>query len=87
MIKGAKSVWRLSGDYHRIDFFAAALWRAVNLGLPPSLPFSRDETAFRLLLTDPRHAGQNETKSIRCFGHLGILNLLFYQYIAEIIFG
>ncbi len=34
-------------------------------GLPPSLPFSRDEAAFRFDLTEPRHAGQKETRSIR----------------------
>ncbi len=33
-------------------------------GLPPSIPFKRDEIAFRFDRTDPRHAGQNETKSI-----------------------
>jgi hypothetical protein len=33
-------------------------------GLPPSNPFLRDDAAFRLDLTEPRHAGQNETKSI-----------------------
>jgi hypothetical protein len=33
-------------------------------GLPPSFPFSRDDAAFRLDLTEPRHAGQKDTKSI-----------------------
>ena len=33
-------------------------------GRPPSMPFRRDEAAFRFDLTEPRHAGQNETKSI-----------------------
>jgi len=34
-------------------------------GLPPNLPFARDDAAFRLDRTEPRHAGQNDTKSIR----------------------
>jgi len=33
-------------------------------GLPPSLPFLRDDAAFRADRTEPRQAGQNETKSI-----------------------
>jgi hypothetical protein len=41
-------------------------------GRPPSFPFSRDEAALRFDLTDPRQAGQNETKSIRWIGHFGI---------------
>jgi len=41
-------------------------------GLPPSLPFARDEAAFLFDLTDPRHAGQKLTKSIRWIGHFGI---------------
>jgi hypothetical protein len=41
-------------------------------GLPPNLPFARDDAAFRFDLTEPRHAGQNDTKSIRCVGHFGI---------------
>jgi len=38
------------------------------------MPFLRDDAAFRLDLTEPRHAGQNETKSIRWTGHFGIAN-------------
>src|SRR2546427_9084677 len=41
-------------------------------GLPPSLPLARDDAAFRFDLTEPRHAGQNETKSIRWTGHFGM---------------
>ena len=41
-------------------------------GLPPNLPFAREDAAFRLDLTEPRHAGQNDTKSIRWVGHFGI---------------
>jgi hypothetical protein len=41
-------------------------------GLPPNLPFARDDAAFRFDLTEPRHAGQNETRSIRWVGHFGI---------------
>jgi hypothetical protein len=41
-------------------------------GLPPSLPFARDEAAFRFDLTEPRHAGQKHTRSIRWIGHFGI---------------
>src|SRR4029077_20427010 len=41
-------------------------------GLPPNLPVSREDAAFRLDLTEPRHAGQNDTKSIRWVGHFGI---------------
>ena len=41
-------------------------------GRLPSFPFSRDEAALRFDLTDPRQAGQNETKSIRWIGHFGI---------------
>ena len=41
-------------------------------GLPPNLPFARDDAAFRFDLTEPRHAGQNDTKSIRWVGHFGI---------------
>src|SRR5262245_25613831 len=33
-------------------------------GLPPSIPFRRDEAAFRLDRTEPRQAGQKETRSI-----------------------
>jgi hypothetical protein len=33
-------------------------------GLPPSIPFLRDDSAFLFDLTEPRHAGQKETKSI-----------------------
>ena len=33
-------------------------------GLPPSIPFLRDDAAFRFDRTEPRHAGQKETKSI-----------------------
>ena len=36
----------------------------VLRGLPPSIPFRRDEAAFLADLTEPRHAGQNETRSI-----------------------
>ena len=40
-------------------------WRAFDLrGLPPSSPFSRDDRALRFDRTEPRHAGQNETRSI-----------------------
>jgi hypothetical protein len=39
--------------------------RAVDLrGLPPSRPLSRDERALRFDRTEPRQAGQNETRSI-----------------------
>jgi hypothetical protein len=38
--------------------------RDVLRGRPPSIPFRRDDAAFRADLTEPRHAGQNETKSI-----------------------
>lgn len=33
-------------------------------GLPPSIPLRRDDAAFLADLTEPRHAGQNETRSI-----------------------
>ena len=33
-------------------------------GLPPSRPFSREDRALRFDRTEPRHAGQNETRSI-----------------------
>jgi len=53
----------------------ADLRRALALrGRPPSLPFSRDDAALRFDLTDPRQAGQKQTKSIRWTGHLGMLN-------------
>ena len=52
---------------------AAARLRVAGFrGLPPSLPFARDDAAFRFDLTEPRHAGQNETRSIRWTGHFGI---------------
>jgi hypothetical protein len=41
-------------------------------GLPPSLPFARDDAAFRFDFTEPRHAGQKDTKSILWIGHFGI---------------
>jgi hypothetical protein len=41
-------------------------------GRPPSRPFARDEAAFRFDLTEPRHAGQKHTRSIRWIGHFGI---------------
>src|SRR5688500_12149077 len=34
-------------------------------GLPPSFPLTRDDAALRFDLTEPRHAGQKETRSIR----------------------
>jgi hypothetical protein len=52
---------------HRVPRFAVVLLRVLvftleflplPLGLPPSLPFSREAFAFRSLITDPRHAGQ-----------------------------
>jgi hypothetical protein len=45
-------------------------------GLPPNFPFSRDEAAFRFDRTEPRHAGQKQTRSIRWIGHFGIPYLL-----------
>ena len=49
----------------RVDRGLAALARVEDFrGLPPSIPFLRDDAAFRFDLTEPRHAGQNETKSI-----------------------
>jgi hypothetical protein len=38
--------------------------RDVLRGRPPSIPFLRDDSAFRFDRTEPRHAGQNETRSI-----------------------
>ena len=49
----------------RVVRVVAARRRVAALrGRPPSLPFWRDDVAFRLDLTEPRHAGQNETRSI-----------------------
>jgi len=43
----------------------AARRRVADLrGRPPSMPFKRDDRAFLFDLTEPRHAGQKETKSI-----------------------
>ena len=39
------------------------------------MPFARDDAAFRFDLTEPRHAGQNDTKSIRWIEHLAIEDL------------
>jgi hypothetical protein len=61
----------------RFGFYPRA--RAVFLdlrGLPPNFPFSREEIAFRLERTEPRHAGQKETRSMRCFLHLFMTVLL-----------
>jgi len=39
--------------------------RVLDLrGRPPSMPFRRDDAAFRLDRTEPRHAGQKDTRSI-----------------------
>lgn len=45
---------------------AAAARRLVDSlgGLPPSNPFLRDDSAFLFDLTEPRQAGQKETRSI-----------------------
>jgi hypothetical protein len=40
------------------------------------MPFRRDDAAFRFDLTEPRHAGQNDTRSILWVGHFGIAYLL-----------
>jgi len=43
------------------------LLRRVVLGFggrPPNFPFLRDEIAFRLERTEPRHAGQKDTNSM-----------------------
>ena len=48
-------------------------------GLPPNLPLARDDAALRLERTDPRHAGQNETKSILWVGHFAIGDLLTWK--------
>src|SRR5262249_18415332 len=56
------------------DEYQRARRRARALGgLPPNFPFSREEAAFRFDLTDPRQAGQKQTRSIRWIGHFGIL--------------
>jgi hypothetical protein len=54
-------------DERRVELTRAdeVLLRFVDLrGLPPSIPFRLDDAAFLADLTDPRHAGQNETRSI-----------------------
>ena len=48
----------------RVDRVLAAPRRVDFRGLPPSIPLIRDDRAFRFDRTDPRHAGQKETRSI-----------------------
>lgn len=48
----------------RADRVVAARRVDALRGLPPSIPFRRDDCAFRLDRTEPRQAGQNETRSI-----------------------
>jgi hypothetical protein len=65
-MKKSRSPYR-EADVRRVRpaLVAVARRRADGFrGLPPSFPFSRDDAAFRLDLTEPRHAGQKETRSI-----------------------
>ena len=55
---------RLRAATVRLDVTARFRVRDFR-GLPPSIPFARDDAAFRLDLTEPRHAGQNETRLMR----------------------
>lgn len=62
---------RIAGS--RRHYLDDRLWAREDFrGLPPSLPFARDEAAFLFDFTEPRHAGQNDTKSILWIGHFGI---------------
>ena len=64
-------IQQAGGSVRRV--FPAITRRIRDLrGLPPSLPFARDEAAFRLDFTAPRHAGQKHTRSMRWIGHFGI---------------
>src|SRR5207253_5149450 len=68
--KKQKSLWK---SLFREEPYQPRLLRVRDLrGLPPSLPFARDEAAFRLDFTAPRHAGQKHTRSMRWIGHFGI---------------
>jgi len=49
----------------RVDRDVEVVRRLVAFrGLPPSMPFMREDRALRFERTDPRHAGQKETRSI-----------------------
>src|SRR5262245_60413806 len=49
----------------RVERAVATCRRVADFrGLPPSIPFLREDAAFRFDRTEPRHAGQKETRSI-----------------------
>jgi len=41
-----------------VDHFTPPFFLPLPFGRPPSLPFSRDDAAFRFDFTSPRQAGQ-----------------------------
>jgi hypothetical protein len=63
-----KSLWNyaaLRDRAVRVDREVEVVRRLLALrGLPPSMPFMREDRALRFDRTDPRHAGQKETRSI-----------------------